>query len=90
MKKDEVKMTVGGFDIVLTENAACALHCLQEDGGATVKAMVAFADAVALSLAMNDTYTPTDEGRKAAVQMAADMKQLLYNLINDDTYERFR
>ena len=94
MKNDEETkngmMTAYGQEIMMNEDVASALKVLQEDDGAAVKNMLAFVDTVALSLSMSDMYSPSQEGKKNALQMVADMKQLLYGLINDDMHERYR
>ena len=94
MKNDEETkngmMTAYGQEFMMNEDVASALKVLQEDDGAAVKNMLAFVDTVALSLSMSDMYSPSQEGKKNALQMVADMKQLLYGLINDDKHERYR
>lgn len=83
-------MKIYGQEIMMTQDVAQALFALQEDDGATVKEMLAFADTVALSLSMCDMYSPSEEGKKNALQIVADMKQLLYGLVNDDAHEKYR
>ena len=94
MKNDEETkngmMTAYGQEFMMNEDVASALKVLQEDDGAAVKNMLAFMDTVALALSMSDMYSPSQEGKKNALQMVADMKQLLYGLINDDMHERYR
>ena len=92
-EKEEQKdgiMTIYGEDIMITPDVAQALVALQEDDGAAVKDMLAFVDTVALSLSMCDIYSPSTEGKKNALQIVADMKQLLSGLINDDDHEKYR
>lgn len=85
-----VIVKMGDSEIELNADQVEVLAALSQDDWATVKNMVAFADAVIMSLSIGDTYSPSDEGRHRALQMAADMKNLLYKLTNDNTYERFQ
>lgn len=94
MKEEAEPQTVivkmGDSEIELNADQVEVLAALSQDDWATVKNMVAFADAVIMSLSIGDTYSPSDEGRHRALQMAADMKLFLYQLINDKTYEQFQ
>ncbi len=87
---DEIKVKVGTAEVSLTQDAADALQVLQSDGGEVIKTMVNFADAVAMSLAVGGSYMPSEAGKARALQVIADMKQLLYPLINDKTYEQYQ
>lgn len=96
MNENEVKepqtviVKMGDSEIELNATQVEVLATLAQDDWATVKNMVAFADTVIMSLSIGGEYRPSDEGRHRVLQMAADMKFFLYQLINDKTYEQFQ
>ena len=93
MKKEEktsdVKVTVGGHEVVITERSAMALEDLPRDDFSVVREWIAFVDTVAMHLSLTGDYSPSEAGAKYAMQVVVDMKLFLLSLTNEDYYEHF-
>lgn len=83
-----VKM--GGYSLTLNEQIVGQLAAIAEDDWAALRELLALLDSVATQLSIRGCFAPSDDGKAAALRVVADMKQFLYPLIGDQTYEQFR
>lgn len=94
MKENEkvpnVKVTVGGHEVVITERSAMALEDLPRENFSVVREWIAFVDSVGMNLSLTGEYSPSEEGAKYAMQVVVDMKLFLLSLTDEDYYEQFR
>lgn len=88
--EDSMTVQMGGYSLRLNEQIVGQLAALAEDDWAALREMLALLDSVATQLSIRDCYAPSDEGKANALRVVADMKQFLYPIIGDQTYEQFR
>ena len=88
MNEQEVKVSVGGHEVVLTERMAEALEDLPEENYSIIRTWVAFVDTVAMNLSLTGSYQPKDANY--VMQTVVDMKLFLLSLTNEDYYEKFK
>ena len=89
-KQQEVKVTVNGHEVVITERMAEALENLPEENYSIIRDWVAFVDTVSMHLSINECYKPSPEGCKFAMQTVVNMKLFLLSLTDEDYYEIYK
>lgn len=89
-REDCMTVQMGGYSLQLTPQMIEQLSAMAEDDWAALREMLALLDSVATQLSIHDTYAPSTEGKAAALRVVADMKQYLFPMIGDQTYEQFR
>ncbi|MBO4906236.1 MAG: hypothetical protein J5486_04255 [Bacteroidaceae bacterium] len=87
---DKIAVTIGENSIELTAQMVEQLGALAEDDWAAVREMLTLLDSVSTQLAIRDSFSPSPEGKAAALRVVADMKQFFYPMIGDQMYGQFR
>lgn len=87
---DGMTVKMGGYSLTLNEQIVGQLAAIAEDDWAALRELLALLDSVATQLSIRGCFAPSDDGKAAALRVVADMKQFLYPLIGDKTYEQFR
>ncbi len=90
MNDKEIKVTVNGHEVVITERMAEALEDLPQENFSVIRDWVAFVDTVSMQLSLSGKYSPSPEACKLAMQTVVDMKLFLLSLTNEDYYERYQ
>jgi hypothetical protein len=90
MNEKEIKVTVNGHEVVITESMAEALEDLPRENFSIIRDWVAFVDTVSMHLSLSGSYSPSPEGCKMAMQTVVDMKIFLLSLTNEDYYEHYQ
>lgn len=89
-EESSITVKVGKYEVVLTEDVADALALLQRDDGDMAKEFVIFVDTVATELATMGEYKPSEAGKQRVFETVAAIKENLYHLVNEKTYERYQ
>ena len=89
-EQSSITVKVGRYEVLLTEDVADSLALLQQNDGDMAKDFVTFVDTVATELATMGEYKPSEEGKQRVFATVAAMKENLYHLVNENTYERYQ